>query len=44
MDRAKERIEKFHQHAPEAENIDIKRAELALGRAMARLRATKTEF
>lgn len=44
MDRAKERIEKFHQHAPEAENIDIKRAELDLGRAMARLRATKTEF
>lgn len=42
--RAKERIAKFHQGPPASDDIDFKRAELALHRAMARLRATKTEF
>ena len=42
--RAKERIEKFHQGSPDSDDIDFKRAELALHRAIARLRATKTEF
>ena len=42
--RAKERIAKFHQGPPDSDDIDFKRAELALHRAIARLRATKTEF
>lgn len=42
--RAKERIAKFHQGPPASDDIDFKRAELALHRAMARLQATKTEF
>ena len=42
--RAKERIAKFHQGSPASDDIDFKRAELALHRAMARLQATKTEF
>ena len=40
--RAKERIDSFHQ-APTEGKIDINRAELALHRAMARLRATKID-
>lgn len=40
--RAKERIGSFHQ-APTEGKIDINRAELALHRAMARLRATKVD-
>lgn len=40
--RAKERIGSFHQ-APTEGKIDINRAELALHRAMARLRATKID-
>ena len=35
--RAKERIDKFHQGGVEKESIDIKRAELALQRAKVRL-------
>ena len=35
--RAKERIDKFHQGGAEKDSIDIKRAELALQRAKARL-------
>ena len=42
--RAKERIAKFHQGPPASDDIDFKRAELALHRAMARLQATKTDF
>ena len=42
--RAKERIAKFHQGPPASDDIDFKRAELALHRAIARLRATKTDF
>lgn len=42
--RAKERIAKFHQGSLASDDIDFKRAELALHRAMARLQATKTEF
>jgi F-type H+-transporting ATPase subunit epsilon len=44
MDRAKERIAAFHQGGDEARNIDIERAQLALRRAIARLRATETEI
>ena len=44
MDRAKERIAAFHQGGDEARNIDIERAQLALRRAIARLRATGTEI
>ncbi|MBQ1808775.1 MAG: F0F1 ATP synthase subunit epsilon, partial [Selenomonas sp.] len=34
----------FHQGGDEARNIDIERAQLALRRAIARLRATGSEF
>ena len=44
INRAKERLALLHQGAPEAKNIDVERAQLAMQRAMARLRATKTEF
>jgi F-type H+-transporting ATPase subunit epsilon len=44
MDRAKERLATFHQGGEEARNIDVERAQLALRRAIARLRATGTEF
>ena len=44
MARAKARLNEFHQGAAEAKNIDVERAQLAMQRAMARLRATKTEF
>ena len=41
--RAKERIAAFHQGPPASEDIDFVRAELALHRALARLKATKTD-
>lgn len=42
--RAKERIEQFHQGGPEADRIDLHRAEIALQRAIARLKAAKVEY
>lgn len=42
--RAKERIEQFHQGGPEADRIDLHRAEIALQRAIARLKAAKAEY
>ncbi len=44
MARAKERIARFHQGQPESDGIDIERAQLALRRAIARLRAVGTEL
>ncbi len=42
-ERAKTRLEKFHQGVPEAKDIDLERAELALERAKARLKASKRD-
>lgn len=42
--RAKERIAAFHQAQPPVGGIDLIRAEAALGRAVARLKATGTSF
>ncbi len=45
FDRARERLEKFKTGTPEVkQSIDEKRAELALLRAMARLKASGTEY
>lgn len=44
MARAKARIAAFHQGSPESKDIDIDRAEFALRRSIARLRAIGAEF
>lgn len=45
MERAKERIAQFHQGPPDAKNdIDINRAQLALQRAVARLKASGNDI
>ena len=44
MARAKARIAALHQGTPEGKDVDIDRAELALRRSIARLRAIGSEF
>lgn len=44
INRAKARIAAFHQGTPEGKDVDIDRAELALRRSIARLRALGSQF